>query len=539
MASERDASLRPVLEHLDRYIRDWMTPRATPGISLAITDRDGLLATRGYGYADLAAGTPVTPETWFQHGSIGKSFSAIVALQLAEEGVLDLQAPVTRYLPWFAVGGGHAPITLHHLLTHTSGLPAGTDFSPDQRYETWALREVIAAPPGSRVRYSNAAYRVLGLVLETVTGQTYEEMVTQRILQPLGMHDTRAVIDNAMRHRQAVAYGEYFDDRPWRPEYGFAPAPWFETNSADGCIAGTAADLATYLRMLLNGGVGPQGRLLSAESFARLTAPHAAFHWGDYGYGLMVGERSGREFIGHEGGMVGFIAAMFGDVPSGLGVVMFTNSTQDMAEIATFVLATMIAARAGDPLPELPAAPEIDLAAYAGSYGTGHERVRVDLVGDQLVLTWGDVRLPLLPQGVPPEPDWFLATEPGYDRFAFHFQRDDDGAITGLTHGHHWFPVEGYSGLTTFETPAAWAAYPGHYRSHNPWNPDFRVVLRQGELWLANIWGEDRLIPDGEGFVVDAEPEGPERFVFDTIVDGQAWRVGSPGGEMYYRFFTE
>ncbi len=539
MSREPDASLSPVLDYIDRQIRAWMAPRMTPGIALAITDREGLLATRGYGYADLAAGTPVTPETWFQHGSIGKSFSAIVALQLAEEEVLDLQAPVTRYLPWFAVGGGHAPITLHHLLTHTSGLPAGTDFSPDQRYETWALREVEAAAPGSRTRYSNAGYRVLGLVLEAVTGQSYEEMVTQRILQPLGMHDTRAVIDNAMRHRQATPYIDYYNDRPRRPEHGVAPAPWFETNSADGCIAGTAADLATYLRMLLNGGVGPQGRILSPESFALLTAPHAAFPWGDYGYGLIVGERNGREFIGHEGGMVGFIAAMFGDVPSGLGVVMFTNSVQDMAEIASFVLETMVAAREGRPLPELPAAPEIDLAAYAGTYRAGSEVVRADVVEDHLVLTWGDVRLPLEHQGVVPEPDRFLASHPGYDRFPFHFQRDDDGAIKGLAYGAHWFPAAGSADPTTFETPAEWAAYPGHYRSHNPWSPGFRVILRQGELWLVTTWGEDRLIPDGEGFVVDAEPEGPERFVFDTIVDGQAWRVGSPGGEMYYRFFTE
>ncbi|HYP19331.1 MAG TPA: serine hydrolase domain-containing protein, partial [Chloroflexia bacterium] len=166
MSNTGDGSLRPALDHIDQQIRVWMARRATPGVALAITDRDGLLATRSYGYADLGAGTPVTPETWFQHGSIGKSFSAIVTLQLVEEGVLDLQAPVTRYLPWFAVGGGHEPITLHHLLTHTSGLPAGTDFSPDQRYEIWALREVEALAPGSRMRYSNVGYRVLGFVLE-------------------------------------------------------------------------------------------------------------------------------------------------------------------------------------------------------------------------------------------------------------------------------------------------------------------------------------------------------------------------------------
>jgi hypothetical protein len=253
----------------------------------------------------------------------------------------------------------------------------------------------------------------------------------------------------------------------------------------------------------------------------------------------MVGERDGRAFVGHEGGMVGFIAAMFGDVPSGLGVVMFTNSVQDMAEIASFVLATLVAAHEGRPLPEPPPIPDVDLSAYVGSYRDGDTQVRADVVEDQLILTWGDARLSLEPQGVVPEPDRFLASLPGYDRFPFHFQRDDDGALVGLAHGPHWFAAEGFDGPTTFETPSAWAAYPGHYRSHNPWNPGFRVILRQGALWLVTTWGEDRLIPDGEGFVVDSEPEGPEHFVFDTIVDGQAWRVGSPGGEMYYRFFTE
>ena len=237
--------------------------------------------------------------------------------------------------------------------------------------------------------------------------------------------------------------------------------------------------------------------------------------------------------------MVGFIAAMYGDVPSGLGVVMFTNSTQGLGGLASFVLETLVAAREGRPLPELPADPEIDLAAYVGTFRAGDEIVRAEVEADQLILTWDGERLPLEPQGVPLELDWFLSTVPGYDRFAFQFQRGEDGSVTGLAHGSHWFPAEGHTGPVTFDTPAGWAAYPGHYRSHNPWNPGFRVVLRQGKLWLVNTWGEDHLIPDGDGFVIDSEPEGPERFLFDTVVDGQAWRVGSPGGEMYYRFFTE
>lgn len=535
-----ERTLSAALQHIDADIAAWMAERATPGLALAVTDRAGLLAERSYGLADLAAGAPVTPQTWFQHGSIGKSFTAIVTLQLVDEGVLDLHAPVTQYLPWFAVGGGQAPITLHHLLTHTAGLPAGSDLSPDQRYENWALREVPAAPPGARMRYSNVGYRVLGQALERVTGQSYRELVTHRILQPLRMRDTSAVIDNSTRGRQAIPYLDYFNDRPWRPAHGFAPAPWFETNSADGSLVGTAADLATYLRMLLNGGVGPEGRILSPEAFALLTAPHATVDWGTYGYGLLVGEENGREGIGHNGGMVGFIAAMRGDVATGLGVVLFTNCMQGLGDLAEHLLATLVAAHDDAPLPQLPAAPPIDLAAYAGTYGSAGDTVTATVEHDALTLRWGAARLPLEPLGIPPEPDAFLATEPGYDLVPFRFARGEDGAITGLAHGAHWFPAPGDHGPTAFETPPEWAAYPGHYRAHNPWTPGFRVVLRQGALRLIHPWGEEAtLVPDGDAFVADNEPEGPERFSFDTIVDGQALRAGSPGSEMYYRFFTD
>ncbi|MFT4037432.1 MAG: serine hydrolase domain-containing protein [Thermomicrobiales bacterium] len=536
-----EQTLSAALTRIDADVAAWMAARATPGLALAVTDRAGLLAERSYGVADLAAGAPVTPQTWFQHGSIGKSFSAIVTLQLVDEGVLDLHAPVTAYLPWFAVGGGHAPITLHHLLTHTSGLPAGSDLSPDQRYENWALREVPAAPPGSRMRYSNVGYRVLGQALERVTGQTYRELVTQRILQPLGMRDTSAVIDNSTRGRQAIPYLEYYGDRPWRPAHGFAPAPWFETNTADGSLVGTAADLATYLRMLLNGGVGPDGRILSPEGYALLTAPHAEASWATYGYGLFVGEANGRARIGHNGGMVGFMAAMRGDVATGLGVVLFTNCAQGVGSLAQELLATLVAAQEGTPLlPPVPP-PPVDLSVYAGTYGAGDDVVTATVEDGALTLQWGAARLPLELFDIPPAPDWFLATAPGYDLVPFQFQRGEDGVITGLSHGAHWFPAPGHDDPAADETPPEWAAYPGHYRAHNPWTPGFRVVLRQGALRLIHPWGEEAvLVPDGSGaFVADNEPEGPERFIFDTIVDGQALRAGSPGSEMYYRFFTE
>jgi D-alanyl-D-alanine carboxypeptidase len=539
-SSRGDRAVTAAVAHIDRFVADTMRATAMPGLALAITSRDRQLASRAYGFANLEAGIPVTDETLFQFGSIGKSFTAICFLQLAEEGRVDLQAPVTAYLPWFSVRSVHEPITIHHLLTHTSGLSGGSDFSPDQRYEVWALRETEAAPPGARARYSNVGYKVLGLVLEAVTGQPYGQLVAERIYAPLGMTCSAAAITNDLRPRLAVGYVDFYNDRPWRPEHGFAPAAWLETNSADGCLAAPAVDLALFLRMLLNGGVGPHGRILSESSFSLLTAPHTELGESQpYGYGLMVGAKDGRQRIGHGGGMVGFVSSMTGDVDAGIGVVALTNAMQDTSDIAEFALLSMVRALAGDSLPDPPAPPAIDLGSYTGAYRDGAALLTVEEQAGTLYLLRAGERIALDPLGVPPIPDQFLARRADLALFPFRFLRDDAGRVEGLVHGPYWYPAAWYDGPTEFETPAAWRAYPGHYRSYNPWTPGFRVVLRQGALRLIYPWGEESLLrPDGDGFRVDDEPEGPERFVFDTIVDGQALRAGSPGSETYYRFFT-
>ena len=149
-----------------------LPPRRQPALSVALTDRRRTLFTIGVGYADLAARSPVLDDTTFQIGSIGKSMTALALLQLVPAGRLDLDAPISTHLPWFALPSRFGPITLRHLLSHTAGLPAGTDFAPAARYEGYALRDTEAAwEPGSRFRYSNTGYKLLGWLLEDVTGR--------------------------------------------------------------------------------------------------------------------------------------------------------------------------------------------------------------------------------------------------------------------------------------------------------------------------------------------------------------------------------
>ena len=114
-------SMERAFEEIDRYIERRMSEVNIPGVALAVTGREKLLRTAYFGYADLAADRPIQPGTMFEIGSIGKSFTNIALMQLRDEGRLDLQAPVSRYLPWFEVPSGYGPIATHHLMTHTSG----------------------------------------------------------------------------------------------------------------------------------------------------------------------------------------------------------------------------------------------------------------------------------------------------------------------------------------------------------------------------------------------------------------------------------
>ncbi len=286
-----------------------------PGLTLGVTDRDATLSVGTYGFAELASRTAVTPETLFEIGSIGKTFTAILVLQLADEGAIDVDAPVAHYLPWFAVPqpDGAAAITVAHLLSHTAGLVAGIDGTPEAAFQVWSLRDIPArSRPGERFHYSNVGYKALGLVLEAVTGGSYPELLRARILKPLGMSATEPAIANGMRERLAVGY----ESSP------LAPATWLETATADGSIASNAADMCAFARMLLRGGEG----VLSEAAFARMSTVHARVtDTAGYGYGLIVREIDGRTIIGHGGGMVGYLAALQVDPDAGIGSVVLQN----------------------------------------------------------------------------------------------------------------------------------------------------------------------------------------------------------------------
>jgi len=354
------------LAALDRYAQDVLETGTATALALAVTDYERTLAVRSFGDAG--------DSTLFQIGSVGKSFTAILVLQLAEQGRLDLHAPVTDVLPWFSVQTAHRPITLHDLLTHTAGLISGSEIATGSNFDVVELAgSETAYAPGEHLWYSNVAYRVIGWALETATGQGYPQLVHERILQPLEMGESEPWIVQEMRPRMAPAMLPAFDDRPWRPQHGLVPATWIDSAEADGCVCCSAGDLAVYLRALMTG----DPRLLSEQSWRVMRTAHVAADQDDepgarYGYGLAF--RS--DGWGHGGGMVGNVTSMWTD-GGGLGAVAVLSGIDGTASLVDAALAL---GRGRSPAPFAPeqAEPVVDdgscppdWRAYLGHY-RGH-----------------------------------------------------------------------------------------------------------------------------------------------------------------------
>ncbi|HVP93019.1 MAG TPA: serine hydrolase domain-containing protein, partial [Acidobacteriota bacterium] len=194
-------------EKLERFVTESMQQDHVPGLSLAIVEDDHVVYARGFGARRLKDNAPATPDTLYGVGSCTKSFTALAIMQLAEQGKLTVKDPVRKHLPEFKVGKEETPITIHNLLTHSSGIPdlgaADVEISrlmglsekwvPFSSFEDLLLhvndaKEEVAAEPGNRFFYLNEGYELLGIIIERVSGMRYESYVREKILEPLNMN---------------------------------------------------------------------------------------------------------------------------------------------------------------------------------------------------------------------------------------------------------------------------------------------------------------------------------------------------------------
>jgi CubicO group peptidase (beta-lactamase class C family) len=540
------AGLQDAFEAIGDAAEHHLPQTHAAGVVLGVTDHEQLLGVVVRGFADVAAQLPVRPDTRFQIGSISKQFASIVALQEAEAGRLDLRVSVNELAPWLELPEPFGPVTLHHLLTHTSGLPLGAEEAPAGPGSLAVIRGVPpTSAPGERFRYSNAGYKVVGYVLEEVTGLPIHELLRERLLAPLGMRHSQADITPDSYLTTAVGYLPMFDDRPPHLNHPLGPAPRIVSNTADGSIVSTVADMGAYARMLLGEGTTivdeHEVTVLSPDAFERFARPHVVGEEGvPYGYGTDVwSHEDGRRFLEHTGGMVGYSSILTVDRDSGLACVALQNGAGDKRPLVRYAIEAVRASVNGMPVasaPHPPAPTELPRAdELAGTYA-GARTIELERTSDGLRLV--DGALGVLLERWPETDGAFAVPHPSRDRFLLRVVRDDAGAVVELTHGADRFAPEGRV-LPADEVPdPAWEGLTGLYRSNDPWFPTLRVFQRGGRLWALHPADgvEEPLTPLADGsFSGDAVAQ---RWRFEHVVAGRAMSVWCDGERLYRSFET-
>ncbi len=289
---------------VDAYLSESVQKYHLSGASVSIVKDGKVLFLKGYGQADN--NRAVSPQTQFYLGSVTKSFTALAVMQLVEQGKLELDAPVQRYLPWFQVADMQASkeITIRHLLNHTSGLsettdPGVTDYSPTLTEQIRAMRTArLTAPVGSRYQYDSQNYRTLGLVIETVSGQSYADYLRDHIFIPLVMNHTTA--DPDLAPQLAQGYGQVFG-WPLAREQPFEPGAL-----PSGYLISTAEDLAKFAVSMLDEGRYDGGQLVSPVTLKTMMTPPQGIN-SEYGMGWMVTTSAdGHKLVLHGGALTSF-----------------------------------------------------------------------------------------------------------------------------------------------------------------------------------------------------------------------------------------
>ncbi|WP_103335970.1 serine hydrolase [Amycolatopsis sp. CA-126428] len=370
--------------HWRRRLAALARKHRVPGASLGILRGDDQVLA-SHGVLNTATGVEVTDESVFQIGSITKVWTATVAMQLVDEGLLKLDAPIADVLPELRLADPDVTkqVTLRHLLTHTSGID-GDVFTDTGRGDDCiekfvGLLEEVAQnhPLGATLSYCNSGFVLVGRVIEQLTGLTWDAALRERLFIPLGLTRTGTLPEEALLHRAAMGHVAAGDGEP-RP----APA-WGLPRSAGpaGLITAPAADVLAFARMHLAGGLD----VLSGASAAAMTEWQADMPdkhtLGDsWGLGWIRFDWDGHRVIGHDGNTIGQSAFLRLLPEHGLAVTLLTNggNTRDLyEELYREIFAELAGVAMPRPISPAATPPSVDFAEFLGVYERASMRIEV------------------------------------------------------------------------------------------------------------------------------------------------------------------
>jgi CubicO group peptidase (beta-lactamase class C family) len=452
-----------IKEKFENAIATVMTEARIPGLSVALVKENQVVYARGFGARNLKDNLPATPQTLYGIGSCTKSFTALAIMQLAEQGKLNVHDPVSKYLP-LKIGNKDNPITIHHLLTHSSGIPnlgeAETIITRmNEIYDIWipassfedimlhinGASQEVATKPAERFFYLNEGYALLGEIIERVSGMKYQIYVKERILKPLKMNRSTFLKEEFEKDPDIMT--PYFvQTKEGKMTITPAQHPFHKFVYAPGGLISSVMELANYLVATMNNGVFEDAKILDASLLIEMQKLHIttetngkALALGSrgkegYGYGWAVLE----DFLGHKSvshsGSTAVSSAYLAFIPDlKIGIAAAANAGSTPVPLLRGALAFLMGK---DPEKEMPFFErEKKLGMLVGTYETykGVNKASVVKKGGLLYLEIKEKYMessdPLIPETEKIEEfKFYMVTETG-DKMPVEFEVDSAGKI--------------------------------------------------------------------------------------------------------------
>ena len=320
------AQVRPtnatIVREVDSLARAFVAAGSTPSIAISITRGGNPVVTGAWGKADIEQNVDATPISIYELGSATKQFTAAAVMQLVDQGKVKLDESIGTYLP--SLPEAWRAVTVHQLLNHTSGIPNYTAVPAwPQRWGEEMTPDTMIAPtfnlpmdfaPGTKYKYDNQGYVLLGMIIERVTGKRWIVDFAERFAKPLGLSSTRACDVASIIPHRARGYDLLNDT--------VVNAPYFSVSQAfsAGAICSTVGDMARWNLALHT------GKVVSAASYRLMTTPEGAAAASRYGFGLIIDTIAGHKLIQHGGSIPGFTSANAWVAGEELSVTVLANS---------------------------------------------------------------------------------------------------------------------------------------------------------------------------------------------------------------------
>ena len=321
----------PFKDQLEPIIKQAMEKLNLPGFAIAVVQNDRVVYAAGFGLKNLNnKSEPITAQSLFYMASITKLFVGTSIMQLVEQGKIDLDAPIVKYLPYFRMSDErYKSITVRQMLGHISGMPDVEDYEWDKpHYDDGALERYVRslnnlsliAAPGEKWRYSNMAYEILGDCISKVSGETFEGYVKNHILEPLGMKNSTLLVKQA---DQKLLTSPHVFNASFNVEVSKV-FPYNRMHSPSSTLYSNVLDMARWARASLNRGELDGKRILKSTTYDAMWKP-AGESWQHIGISWFLGKHREFRTAGHSGGDVGFNSNFMMIPDKKIAVVMMSN----------------------------------------------------------------------------------------------------------------------------------------------------------------------------------------------------------------------